>query len=58
MQRALGSTNAPNPELEHELQQEYARIVHKVEQGTVTKAEADHLHSLEARVHGKPNPDH
>jgi hypothetical protein len=24
----------------------------KVEQGTVTKAEADHLHSLEARAHG------
>jgi hypothetical protein len=52
MQKAIGHTNAPHPELEAELQQEYAKIVPKVERGVVTKAEADHLHSLEARAHG------
>lgn len=52
MQRALGATHAPNPELEDELQAEIARIEPKVERGTVTKVEADHLHSLEARAHG------
>jgi hypothetical protein len=52
MQKAIGQTNAPHPELEAELQEEFARIVPKVEQGTVTKEEADHLHSLEARAHG------
>lgn len=52
MQKAIGHTNAPHPELEAELQQEYAKIVPKVERGIVTKAEADHLHSLEARAHG------
>jgi|SRR5690242_16560589 len=52
MQKALGHTNAPHPELEAELQQEYAKIVPKVERGVVTKAEADHLHSLEARAYG------
>ncbi|KAJ4382653.1 hypothetical protein N0V86_001875 [Didymella sp. IMI 355093] len=53
MQKAIGHTNAPHPELEAELQQEYAKIVPKVERGVVTKAEADHLHSLEARAHGR-----
>lgn len=52
MQRAIGHTNASHPELEAELQQLYAKIVPKVELGVVTKAEADHLHSLEARTHG------
>jgi hypothetical protein len=52
MQKAIGQTNAPHPELEAELQEEFARIVPKVEQGTVTREEADHLHSLEARAHG------
>ncbi|KAJ4362817.1 hypothetical protein N0V95_001191 [Ascochyta clinopodiicola] len=52
MQKAIGHINAPHPELEAELQQEYAKIVPKVERGIVTKAEADHLHSLEARAHG------
>lgn len=52
MQKAIGHTNAPHPELEAELQQEYAKIVPKVERGVVTKAEADRLHSLEARTHG------
>jgi hypothetical protein len=52
MQKAIGHTNAPHPELEAELQQEYAKIVPKVERGVVTKAEADYLHSLEARTHG------
>ncbi|KAF3046430.1 hypothetical protein E8E12_008704 [Didymella heteroderae] len=52
MQKAIGHTNAPHPELEAELQQEYAKIVPKVERGVVTKAEADRLHSLEARAHG------
>jgi hypothetical protein len=51
MQRAIGQTNAPHPELEAELQEEIAKIVPKVEQGTVTKEDADHLHSLEARAH-------
>lgn len=52
MQKAIGTRNAPHPELEAELQEEYAKIEPKVEQGIVTKAEADHLHSLEARAHG------
>lgn len=52
MQIAIGYTNAPHPELEAELQQEYAKIVPKVECGVVTKAEADHLRSLEACAHG------
>ncbi|KAF2187035.1 hypothetical protein K469DRAFT_570863, partial [Zopfia rhizophila CBS 207.26] len=52
MQKAIGHTNGPHPELEAELQHEYAKIEPKVEQGTVTKAEADRLHSLEARAHG------
>lgn len=52
MQKAVGQTNAPHPELEAELREEFARIVPKVEQGIVTKEEADHLHSLEARAHG------
>jgi hypothetical protein len=52
MQKAIGHTNAPHPELEAELQQEYAKIVPKVKRGDVTRAEADHLHSLEARTHG------
>lgn len=52
MQKAVGHTNAPNPELEAELQQEYTKIVPMVERGAVTKAEADRLHSLEARAHG------
>lgn len=52
MQKAIGHTNAPHPELEAEFQQEYAKIIPKVERGVVTKAEADHLHSLEARAYG------
>ncbi|KAJ4345290.1 uncharacterized protein N0V89_011420 [Didymosphaeria variabile] len=52
MQRAVGAAHAPNPELEDDLQKELARIGPKVEAGTVTKAEADRLHSLKARAHG------
>ncbi|KAI8940224.1 hypothetical protein NX059_003928 [Plenodomus lindquistii] len=52
MQKAIGHTSAPNPEVEAELRQEITKIEHKIEQGTITKAEADHLHSLEARAHG------
>lgn len=42
----------PHPELEPELQQEYSKIEPKVKEGTVTKAEAAHLLSLETRAHG------
>ncbi|KAF1944152.1 hypothetical protein EJ02DRAFT_452759 [Clathrospora elynae] len=52
MQKAVGHTNAPHPEVEAELQEEIARIEPKISRGTVTKAEADRLHSLEARAHG------
>ncbi|KAF1836679.1 hypothetical protein BDW02DRAFT_577753 [Decorospora gaudefroyi] len=52
MQKAVGHTNAPHPEVEAELRKEIAKIEPKIAQGTVTKAEADHLHSLEARAHG------
>ncbi|KAI4647835.1 hypothetical protein J4E93_004246 [Alternaria ventricosa] len=52
LQNAVGHTNAPHPEVEAELQEEIAKIEPKIAQGTVTKAEADHLHSLEARAHG------
>ena len=52
MQKAVGHASAPHPELEAELQEEIAKIEPKVAQGIVTKAEADHLHSLEARAHG------
>ncbi|OAL55669.1 hypothetical protein IQ07DRAFT_557306 [Pyrenochaeta sp. DS3sAY3a] len=53
MQKAMGFNNAPRPELEAELQEEIAKIEPKIAQGTVTKREADHLHSLESRVHGR-----
>ncbi|KAH7087215.1 hypothetical protein FB567DRAFT_560910 [Paraphoma chrysanthemicola] len=52
MQKAVGHTNAPHPELEIELQEEIAKIEPKVVEGTVTIEEANHLHSLEARAHG------
>ncbi|KAJ5059723.1 hypothetical protein PSV09DRAFT_2373231 [Bipolaris maydis] len=52
MQKALGNTNVLHPEVEDELQEEIARIEPKIAQGTVTKAEANRLHSLEARAHG------
>ncbi|ORY08872.1 hypothetical protein BCR34DRAFT_657954 [Clohesyomyces aquaticus] len=52
MQNALGQNTAPHLELEEELEKEYAHIKPKVEEGTVTEEEADHLHSLEARAHG------
>jgi hypothetical protein len=52
MQSALSHRNAPHPELEAELQQEYAQIQPKIERGTVSSAEAGHLHSLEIRTHG------
>lgn len=52
MQRAIAETNAPNPELKAELQEAIAKIEPKIEQETVTKAEADLLHSLEAKAHG------
>lgn len=52
MQRAVGHTNAPHPELEDELREEIAKIEPKVVEGTVTIEEANHLHSLEARAHG------
>lgn len=52
MQKAVGHTNAPHPELEAELQEEIAKIEPKVVEGTVTIEEANRLHSLEARAHG------
>jgi predicted nucleic acid-binding Zn-ribbon protein len=52
MQKAVGHTNAPHPELETELQEEIAKIEPKVVKGTVTVEEANRLHSLEARAHG------
>lgn len=52
MQKAIGNASVPHPDLEAELQEETAKIEPKVARGTVTKAEADHLHSLEARAHG------
>lgn len=52
MQKAIGHTNAPHPELEEELREEIAKIEPKVAEGTVTIEEANHLHSLEARAHG------
>ncbi|KAF2705108.1 hypothetical protein K504DRAFT_506578 [Pleomassaria siparia CBS 279.74] len=51
-QKAIGTSKATHPELEAKLQEEFAKIEPKVEQGTVTREEADHLHSLEARTHG------
>jgi hypothetical protein len=52
MQKAVGLSNAPHPELEAELQEEIAKIKPKIDEGTVTIDEANHLHSLEARAHG------
>jgi hypothetical protein len=52
MQRAVGHTNAPHPELETQLKEEIAKIEPKVAKGTVTIEEANRLHSLEARAHG------
>lgn len=52
MQKAVGNTNVAHPEVEAELQQEIIKVERKIEQGTITKAEADHLHSLESRAYG------
>lgn len=53
MQQVLGHTNrAPHPELEPELQSQFNKIKPKIEQGTVTREEADRLHSTESRAHG------
>ncbi|CAA9964558.1 hypothetical protein CFE70_008410 [Pyrenophora teres f. teres 0-1] len=52
MQKAVRHMNAPHPKFEAELQEEIAKVEPRIAQGTVTKAEADHLHSLEARAHG------
>jgi hypothetical protein len=52
MQRAVGHTNAPHPELENEFREQICKIEPKVAEGTVTIEEANHLHSLEARAHG------
>ena len=52
MQRAIAETNAPYPGLKAEFQEAIAKIEPKIEQETVTKAEADHLHSLEAKALG------
>ncbi|OCK80974.1 hypothetical protein K432DRAFT_381733 [Lepidopterella palustris CBS 459.81] len=54
IQKTLGAVPAavPHPDLEEEFQKEIAKIEPKVEQGTVTKEEADRLHSLESRAHG------
>jgi hypothetical protein len=53
LQKTVGANTAgaSHPELEEELQ-EIAKIEPKVESGTVTKGEANHLRSLEARAHG------
>jgi hypothetical protein len=51
MQSALSHRNAPHPELEAELQQEYAQIQPKIERGTISSAEAGHHHSLAIRTH-------
>lgn len=52
MQRAIVQNNAPHPELEAELQAKRAEVGMKIVEGTVTKSDADGLHSLEARAHG------
>jgi hypothetical protein len=52
MQRVVGHSNAPHPELEAQLKEEIAKIEPKDVEGTVTIEEANHLHSLEARAHG------
>jgi hypothetical protein len=52
MQRVVGHSNAPHPELEAQLKEEIAKIEPKIVEGTVTIEEANHLHSLEARAHG------
>ncbi|USP77194.1 uncharacterized protein yc1106_04468 [Curvularia clavata] len=54
MQKVVGHTNATHPEVEAELQEEIAEIQPKIARGTVSKTEANHLHSLEARAHGHP----
>ena len=53
LQKTVGANTAgaSHPELEEELQ-DIAKIEPKVESGTVTKEEASHLRSLEARAHG------
>jgi hypothetical protein len=49
MQQAMNRANAPHPELQAELQQEYARIVPKVER---TDAENSHPHAFTRQVNG------
>jgi hypothetical protein len=49
MQQAMNRANAPHPELQAELQQEYARIVPKVDR---TDAENSHPHAFTRQVNG------
>jgi hypothetical protein len=53
MQKAVGHTNAPHPELETQIQEEIAKIESKLVEGTVTIEEANHFHALEACAHGQ-----
>ena len=53
LQKTVGAdtAGASHPRLGKGLQQEIAKIEPKIESDTVTKEEADHLRSLEARAH-------
>lgn len=56
MQQATHRANAPHPELQAELQQEYARIVPKVERSTITKAESNASQNLKWQANGHAQP--
>ena len=56
MQQAMHRTHAPHPELQAELQQEYARIVPKVERSTMTKAESNASQTLKGQANGHAQP--
>lgn len=56
MQQAMHRTHAPHPELQAELQQEYARIVPKVERSTIIKAESNASQTLKGQANGHAQP--
>ncbi|KAF2498543.1 hypothetical protein BU16DRAFT_558598 [Lophium mytilinum] len=49
----MESAGAPNTRLEHELKREITKVEPKIGDGTITEEDANRLHSLETRAHGR-----
>ncbi|KAF3001496.1 hypothetical protein E8E13_008884 [Curvularia kusanoi] len=57
MQKAISHTQAPHPELQAEIQQQYARIVPKVEATTTGNAGYSDAHSPKKQTNGHIEPN-